>query len=126
MHECSKNLRRKVGNSQEPYRVYLRPIRDKLINTQKEIQLFLNEKKPMGEAKVVQSINEIIDPLTNVYNSLCAIKCKAIADGSVLNLLRRAYSFGINLVKVDIRQESACHQKLIRSICAHLRLGDFQ
>jgi len=39
-----------------------------LINTQKEIELFLNEKKPIDESKVVQSINEIISPLTNVYN----------------------------------------------------------
>jgi len=62
MHECSKNLRRKVGNSQEPYRVYLRPIRNKLINTQKEVELFLNEKKPIDESKIVRSINEIIDP----------------------------------------------------------------
>ena len=56
---------------------------------------------------------------------MCAIKCKTIADGSVLDLLRRAFSFGINLVKVDIRQESSRHQKLIRSICKHLRIGDF-
>jgi len=96
-----------------------------LINTQKEIELFLNEKKPIDESRVVQSINEIIDPLTNVYNSLCAVKCKTIADGSILDLLRRAYSFGINLVKVDIRQESTRHQKLMRSVCMHLRLGDF-
>jgi len=125
MHECSKNLRRKVGNSQEPYRVYLRPIRNKLIDTQKEVELFLNKKKPIDESKVVQSINEIIDPLTNVYNSLCAVKCKTIADGSILDLLRRAYSFGINLVKVDIRQESTRHQKLMRSVCMHSHLGDF-
>ena len=44
MHECSNNLKRKVGNSLEPYRDYLRPIRNKLANTQKEIELFLNEK----------------------------------------------------------------------------------
>ena len=79
----------------------------------------------MNETRMVQSINEIIDPLTNVYNSLCAVKCKAIADGSILDLLRRAYAFGINLVKVDIRQESARHQKLMRSICMNLHLGDF-
>ena len=30
MHECSKELKKKVGYSQEPYRVYLRPIRNKL------------------------------------------------------------------------------------------------
>jgi phosphoenolpyruvate carboxylase len=126
MHECSNNLKKKVGNSLEPYRDYLRPIRNKLITTQKEIELFLNEKKPLNESKLVRSINEIIVPLNDVYNSLCYVKCKAIADGSVLDLLRRAYSFGINLVKVDIRQESSVHQKLMRSICINLGLGDFQ
>ena len=30
MHECSKELKKKVGDSQEPYRAYLRPIRNKL------------------------------------------------------------------------------------------------
>ena len=30
----------------------------------------LNKKKPIDESKIVQSINEIIDPLLNVYNSL--------------------------------------------------------
>ena len=121
MHECSNNLKKKIGNSLEPYRDYLRPIRNKLVNTQKEIESFLNEKKPLDEAKLVQSINEIVDPLVNVYNSLCAVKCKTIADGSVLDLLRRAFSFGINLVKVDIRQESSptskINKKVFASIC---------
>ena len=76
MHECSKQLKQKVGNSQEPYRAYLRPIRNKLKNTQKEIELFLNEKKPLKDSLLVQSVNEIINPLTAVYNSLCEVKYK--------------------------------------------------
>jgi phosphoenolpyruvate carboxylase len=126
MHECSTELRKKIGNSQEPYRAYLRPIRNKLKNTQKEIELFLNEKKHIKDLVLVQSINEIINPLKSVYNSLCEVKCKAIADGSVLDLLRRAYSFGLNLARLDIRQESTKHLKLMKSICKHLGLGDYE
>jgi len=126
MHECSKKLKKKVGNSQEPYRVFLRPIRNKLKTTQKEIELFLNEKKPLKQSLLVQSVNEINNPLKAVYNSLCEIKCKAIADGSVLDLLRRAYSFGLNLARLDIRQESKKHLKLMKSICKHLGLSDFE
>jgi phosphoenolpyruvate carboxylase len=126
MHECSNELKKKVGNSLEPYRYYLRPIRDKLKNTQNEIELFLNEKKPLKESLLVQSISEIINPLKAVYRSLCKVKCKAIADGSVLDLLRRAHSFGLNLAKIDIRQESNRHTKLMRSICRHLGLNDFE
>ena len=126
MHECSKELKKKVGNSQEPYRTYLRPIRNKLKSTQKEIELFLNEKKPLKQLLLVQSVNEIINPLKVVYNSLCEIKCKSIADGSVLDLLRRAHSFGLNLARLDIRQESKRHLKLMKSICKHQGLGDFK
>jgi len=126
MHECSKELKKKVGNSQEPYRDYLRPIRNKLKTTQQEIEIFLNEKKSLKESLLVQSVCEIINPLKVVYNSLCEVKCKAIANGSVLDLLRRAYSFGLNLARLDIRQESKRHLKLMRSICKHLDLGDFE
>ena len=126
MHECSKELKKKVGDSQEPYRDYLRPIRNKLKTTQQEIERFLNEKKPLKESLLVQSISEIISPLKAVYNSLCEVKCKAIAEGSILDLLRRAYSFGLNLARLDIRQESKRHLKLMRSICKHLGLGDFE
>jgi len=126
MHECSKELKKKVGNSQEPYRDYLRPIRNKLKTTQQEIEIFLNEKKSLKESLLVQSVSEIINPLKVVYSSLCEVKCKAIADGSVLDLLRRAYSFGLNLARLDIRQESKRHLKLMKSICKHLGLGDFE
>ena len=47
IHECSKALQDKVGNSPEPYRVFLRPIRDKMKNTQKLIEQHLNNKKLM-------------------------------------------------------------------------------
>ena len=126
MHECSKELKKKVGNSQEPYRDYLRPTRNKLKITQKEIELFLSEKKPLKQSLLVQSISEIVNPLKAVYNSLCQVKCKAIADGSILDLLRRAYSFGLNLARLDIRQESKKHLKLMKSICKHQGLGDFE
>jgi phosphoenolpyruvate carboxylase len=125
MHECSVALRNKVGNDMEPYRTFLRPIRNKIKSTQKEIGLYLNEKKPLNKSLMVQSINEIIEPLIIVYNSLCTIKCKPIADGSVLDLLRRAHTFGLNLAKLDIRQESSRHKKLIINICKKLGLGDY-
>ena len=51
-----------------------------------------------------------------VYNSLCKTKCKALADGSVLDLIRRAYAFGLNLAKLDIRQEASRHTDIISKI----------
>ena len=75
---------------------------------------------------LVQSIDEIIEPLTVVYDSLCSVKCEVIANGLVLDLLRRTYAFGLNLAKLDIRQESNRHQKLLKNVCIHLVLGNYQ
>ncbi len=116
LYECNSKIKRFAGNSQEPYREYLRPIRNKLKNTQKHIENYLIEGKKLDEKQLVGSIKEIIEPLNDVYNSLCEAKSKSIADGSVLDLLRRANSFGINLAKIDIRQEASRHTRLIEKI----------
>ena len=126
IHECSKVLQKKVGNSREPYRVILRPIRDKMKDTQRSIELHLNNKKVLDESSLVQSIDEVIKPLNIVYNSLCDVKCESIANGSVLDLLRQAYCFGLNLAKLDIRQEASRHEKLLKNICLRLGLGNYQ
>ena len=126
MHDCSKKIRGQVGKSREPYRVFLRPVRNKMKNTQKQIELSLNEKKPVNQSLIVQSINEVIDPLLLVHKSLCSIKCEVIANGSVLDLLRRAYTFGLNLAKLDIRQESSRHQHLLNTVCNKLNLGNYE
>ena len=75
---------------------------------------------------MVQTINEVIEPLNIVYDSLCSVNCKMIADGMVLNLLRQAHTFGLNLAKIDIRQESSRHQKLINNICKKKGLGNYE
>ena len=125
MYDCSQKIRKYVGKSWEPYRVFLRPIRNKLQQTQKEIELALIKKRLPNKSFLVQSVNEIIDPLFDVYNSLCLTKCEVIANGIILDLIRRAYTFGLNLAKLDIRQESSRHASLINSVCKKLGLKEY-
>ena len=125
IYQCSKEIKNIAGKSQEPYRAYLRPIRNKLKNTQKQIENYLIENNPLDEKLLVNSIDEIVYPLKTVYNSLCKAKCKSIADGSVLDLLRRAYSFGLNLAKIDIRQEASRHESLIDKIYKNTKSKKF-
>ena len=105
--------------------LFLRRIRNKLIQTQKEIELSLKEKREPKKNLIVQSINEIVEPLYDVYQSLCSVKCEIIANGIVLDLIRRAHTFGLNLAKLDIRQESSRHSQLINSVCKKLGLKDY-
>ena len=125
LHDCSKKIKKVVGKTRVPYRVFLRPIRNKLNQTQKEIESCLKENRMPKQTLLVQSINEIIEPLNDVYNSLSLVKCQIIANGIVLDLIRRAHTFGLNLTKLDIRQEAARHYKLITSVCKKLGIADY-
>ena len=58
-----------IKTSFDAWLKYNKKIRNKLKNTQKEIELHLNEKKPLKNSSLVQSVNEIINPLKVVYNS---------------------------------------------------------
>ena len=116
MQKCSKKILKHTGNSHEPYRVYLRPLRDKMRRTHRLIERHLVQKKPLNENELVSSKETILKPLRVVRESLEQTQNENIASGELLDLMRRAKCFGINLAKLDIRQESSRHTKLIAEI----------
>ena len=112
MKECSPKIKKIAGNSFEPYRVYLRPIRDKIRLTYQLIEKHLNNNKSLNEKKLLTDKNEILKPLREVRESLNLNRGQHIANADLLDLIRRVRCFGINLARLDIRQESSRHQKL--------------
>ncbi len=113
MEKCSKQIQRIVGKSFEPYRVFLRPLRDKMRITHRSIEQHLVNKKPLDQKKLLNSREEILKPLRVVRESLEQNQNENIASGELLDLMRRAKCFGINLARLDIRQESSRHSQLI-------------
>ena len=113
MKKCSKKIIKKVGKSFEPYRVFLRPLRDKIRTTHRSIEQHLVNKKPLNHKKLISSREEILKPLRVVRESLEQNQNENIASGELLDLMRRAKCFGINLARLDIRQESSRHSQLI-------------
>jgi len=113
MVKCSTKISRVTGNSFEPYRVFLRPLRDKLRTTHREIEQHLINNKPLNEKKLLSSREEILKPLRVVRESLEENQSENIASGELLDLMRRAKCFGINLARLDIRQESSRHSQLL-------------
>ena len=113
MEKCSKKILRQVGESFEPYRVFLRPLRDKMRTTHRLIEQHLVNKKPLDQNKLLSSREEILRPLRVVRESLEQNNNENIASGELLDLMRRAKCFGINLARLDIRQESSRHSQLI-------------
>ena len=116
MEECSQVIKKVTGNSFEPYRVYLRPLRDKVRRTHQLIEAHINYNKPLDENKLLKDKYEIINPLREVRSSLNINKSQHIANADLLDLIRRARCFGINLARLDIRQESDRHEKLLNEI----------
>ena len=113
MEKCSKKILRKTGKSYEPYRVFLRPLRNQMRATHRMIEQYLINKKPLDPKKLLRSKEEILKPLRVVRQSLEQNNNENLASGELLDLMRRAKCFGINLAKLDIRQESSRHSQLI-------------
>ncbi|WP_428079836.1 phosphoenolpyruvate carboxylase [Candidatus Pelagibacter sp.] len=116
MEECSQTIKKVTGKSFEPYRVYLRPLRDKVRRTHQLIEAHINYNKPLDENKLLRDKYEIINPLREVRTSLNMNKGQHIANADLLDLIRRVRCFGINLARLDIRQESDRHEKLLNEI----------
>ena len=113
MEKCSKKILKSVGKSFEPYRVFLRPLRDKMRITHRSIEQHLVNKKPLNHNNLLSSREEILKPLRVVRESLEQNQNENLASGELLDLMRRAKCFGINLARLDIRQESSRHSQLI-------------
>ena len=113
MEKCSNKILKATGKTFEPYRVYLRPLRDKLRTTHREIEQHLNYGKPLNEKILLSEREEILKPLRVVRESLEQNQNENIASGDLLDLMRRAKCFGINLARLDIRQESSRHSQLL-------------
>ena len=116
MQKCSKNILKVTGETYEPYRVYLRPLRDKIRRTHRLIEQYLVQKISLDEKKLISSREEILKPLRVVRESLEQNQSENIASGELLDLMRRAKCFGINLARLDIRQESSRHTQLLTEI----------
>ena len=113
MAKCSKKIIKSTGKSFEPYRVYLRPLRNKMRLTHRSIEQHLINNQTLDKDKLLKSKEEILQPLRIVRESLEQNDSKNIANGDLLDLMRRAKCFGINLARLDIRQESSRHSETI-------------
>ena len=76
----------------------------------------MNKNVPLEEKKLLQDRNEILKPLREIRDSLNLNRGQHVGNSDLLDLIRRVRCFGINLAKLDIRQESSRHEKLINEV----------
>ncbi|KAJ8567998.1 hypothetical protein K7X08_020720 [Anisodus acutangulus] len=113
--------------SNEPYRVLLADVRDKLYNTRERArQLLANGFSDVPEESTFTDVEQFLEPLELCYRSLCTCGDRSIADGSLLDFLRQVSTFGLSLVRLDIRQESDRHTDVLDAITKHLGIGSYK
>ncbi|XP_015082029.1 phosphoenolpyruvate carboxylase-like [Solanum pennellii] len=111
----------------EPYRVLLADVRDRLYNTQERArQLLANGYSDVPEESTFTNLEQFLEPLELCYRSLCACGDRPIADGSLLDFLRQVSTFGLSLVRLDIRQESDRHTDVLDVITRHVGVGSYK
>jgi phosphoenolpyruvate carboxylase len=120
---ASAELRARIGDTTEPYRELLRPLRDRLRTTERWLEAEIDGRPlPIQEAPLLDA-DELTDALQLCYRSLHETGAGRIADGRLLDLIRRIAAFGLCLVRLDIRQESTRHSAVLDRITRTLGVG---
>lgn len=124
MQSASDELRAAVGEHSEPYRALLKPLRERLRITRDWAEASLSQPVPEPR-ELLRDQTDLYEPLLLCYRSLCSCGMQMIADGRLLDCLRRASVFGLHLVRLDIRQEAGRHAAVLDEITAFLGLGHY-
>lgn len=112
------------AGSQEPYRDLLKIVRTKLSNSLEHLEAVLNKDAKLDHSLLLKD-EDLWDPLIACFDSLKACGMDIIAEGQLLDTLRRIKCFGVHLVRIDIRQESTRHSDAIAEVTRYLGLGDY-
>ncbi|XP_072999647.1 phosphoenolpyruvate carboxylase 4 [Typha latifolia] len=107
-----------------PYRIVLGNVKDKLMKTRRRLELLLEdlpcEQDPM---EYYEMTDQLLEPLLLCYESLQSCGSTVLADGRLADLIRRVATFGMVLMKLDLRQESARHAETLDAITTYLDMG---
>ncbi|AQT92943.1 phosphoenolpyruvate carboxylase [Pseudomonas azotoformans] len=125
MQQASPALQAKVGDSVEPYRALLKQLRERLRATRQWAHTALSSSTP-APGEVLQNNRDLLEPLELCYQSLHECGMGVIADGPLLDCLRRAVTFGLFLVRLDVRQDSSRHSAAMTEITDYLGLGRYE
>jgi len=113
-----------LRNKSEPYRAVLGKLRELLTNTREQAARAARGKSFKG-GEVLSSTQQLLDPLVLCYQSLHEKGIKTVADGLLLDVIRRVQCFGLELLKLDVRQDSERHADAVNELTEYLGLGSF-
>ncbi|XP_042413367.1 phosphoenolpyruvate carboxylase 4-like isoform X1 [Zingiber officinale] len=107
-----------------PYRVFLGNVKDKLLKTQRRLELQLEDLPSEHDPReYYETTEQLLEPLTLCYESLHSCGSGILADGRLADLIRRVATFGMVLMKLDLRQEASRHSETLDAVTKYLDMG---
>lgn len=125
MWKANSALKAEVGDEQEPYRALLKRLISRVEATRDWAQASLDGEKYDG-GPIIETRDQLYAPLLACYRSLCDVGLDTIANGVLLDTLRRIAVFGVTLAKLDVRQEAGRHALVFDELSDYLGLGRYR
>ncbi|OCG04662.1 phosphoenolpyruvate carboxylase [Gilliamella sp. wkB112] len=129
MTECSQSVINLLDEpnklASEPYRAVMKQLRSRLVKTHSYIVSLLNNEQVLAPTDILVKNEQLWTPLYTCYQSLIDNGMSTIAHGPLLDTLRRIKSFGLQLVRLDIRQDSSVHTEALDALTKELNLGSY-
>jgi phosphoenolpyruvate carboxylase len=126
MSEANDELRALYPDSNTPYRDAMYDLRRRIQTTLEWAEARLQGRALETPADVIVSREDLLQPLMLCFRSLNEVGLPHIANGPLVDTIRRIHCFGINLVPLDIRQDGDRHVQAIDELVQYLGLGDYR
>mmetsp|Transcript_70824 Transcript_70824/g.178546 ORF Transcript_70824/g.178546 Transcript_70824/m.178546 type:complete len:977 (+) Transcript_70824:94-3024(+) len=139
VHECTQAVRALPGaeGASEPYKVVVQGLIARLRATVAWAEAELQklgapaDSRPLAlmisssevvlrapeSAKPMLAVEDLTAPLQAMHESLVACGYEELADGALVDLIRRVGAFGLQFAPLDLRQESTRHARAVDALC---------
>lgn len=109
-----------------PYRIVLGDVKEKLLKSRRRLELLLEDLPcDYNYGDYYETKEQLLEPLLLCYDSLHSFGSGILADGRLADLIRRVATFGMVLMKLDLRQESGKHSETLDAITKYLDMGTY-